>query len=79
MAIGKTLEQHSSDDSERLKFAYAICFSREPSAKELFAGQEFLQKRRAEVQPSEAADKSLEPWVKLCRSLLVTNEFMYVD
>jgi hypothetical protein len=77
--LAKRLEQHSSDDSERLKFAYAICYSREPNANELLAAQEFLRKLRAGAAPPESADKSLEPWIKLCRSLLVTNEFMYVD
>ena len=77
--LAKRLEQFNSDDNERLKFAYAICYCREPSANELSAAREFLQKLRASVFPPDSADKSLEPWVKLCRSLLVTNEFMYVD
>ncbi len=77
--LAKRLEQYSSDDRERLKFAYAICFSRQPSTEELIAASEFLQKQRAAVVPPESAEKSLEPWIKLCRSLLVTNEFMYVD
>lgn len=77
--LAKRLEQFSSDDNEQLKFAYAICFCREPSEKELLAGREFLQRLRSEVVPPDSAGKSLEPWIKLCRSLLVTNEFMYVD
>jgi hypothetical protein len=100
--LAKRLEQHSSDDTERLKFAYAVCFAREPTTAELSTADAFLLQQRAPLAsaatapgataPSETAPEktaptrnapgvgqALEPWVKLCRSLLLTNEFLYVE
>lgn len=77
--LAKRLEQFNSDDNERLKFAYAICYTREPSSAELSAAHDFLREQRAELASQTGADQSLEAWIKLCRSLLVTNEFLYVD
>jgi hypothetical protein len=58
-----------SDDADRIKLAYELCFSREPTADELGLGQQYLAKN---ASPAEA-------WKSFVRVLLRTNEFVYVD
>jgi Protein of unknown function (DUF1553)/Protein of unknown function (DUF1549)/Planctomycete cytochrome C len=83
--LAKRVEQHSSDDIEQLKLAYAICVARQPTEKEQLAALEFLAKARNAQPPAVVGDAkstnspAIEPWVRLCRSLLLTNEYMYVD
>lgn len=83
--VAQRLEQHSSDDLQRLAFAYAICFARAPTSVEITAAQDFLARQRGSLAsttgapPENHTDKSLEPWIRLCRSLLLTSEFIYVD
>ncbi len=99
--FAKRLAQHSSDDLQRLQFAYVVCFSRLPTAAELTAAQAYLQQQRAGLPQAdlpqtglpqtgdsqsgdsqiraESVTDSLTPWIKLCRSLLITSEFIYVD
>ncbi len=84
--LARRLEQYSSDDTERLKFAYAVCFARQPTSAELTAASDFLRNQRAALPQSLSADPgtnqaehALTPWISLCRSLLITNEFLYVE
>jgi hypothetical protein len=79
--LAHRLEQHSSDEVERLNYAYAICFCRVPTEAELVAARTYLQQQRTQIADSEETDKlkSLDPWIKLCRGLLLTSEFIYVD
>ena len=87
--LAKRLEQYSSDDDQRLKLAYAVCFARQPTEAELTAAKEFLSTQRTAILNSattrtsssepNSAEHSLAPWVSLCRSLLITNEFLYLE
>ena len=78
--LAQRVENYSSDETERLKYAYAICFARDPSPEELDSAKRFLQAVRDTQGTAEGnIDKSREPWVRLCRSLLITNEFIYVE
>jgi hypothetical protein len=60
-----------NDDPSRIKLAYELCFSREPTTEELSLGQQYLEKSRSS---SESA-----AWPSYVRALLRTNEFVYVD
>ncbi len=79
--LAHRLERHSSDDAERLKYAYAVCFARTPTDAEMAVALRYLQSQRSSLPHSgpEAATPSLAPWVQLCRGLLISNEFIYVD
>ncbi len=79
--LAKRLESFSSDDRERLKFAYANCFSRLPTEQETVLALEFLEQVRRETLPA-SVDQGPGPkpaWIRLCRSLLLTSEYLYID
>ncbi len=78
--LAKRMEQHSSDTVERLKFAYAICFARAPTEQEIEAGKRFLQDvQSTSTEATGISQPDFSAWVKLARSLIVTNEFLYID
>ncbi len=57
------------DDPSRIKLAYELCFSRDPTDEELSLGKQYLTKN-----PPEST-----AWQSYIRALLRTNEFVYVD
>ncbi len=71
--LAARLQTESADDSARIRFAYELLFSREPTEKELQVGTTFL--KAAESQP----DVKLTPWERYTQALLGTNEFVFVD
>lgn len=72
-SLAARLQIESADDSARIRFAYQLLFSRDPSDKELQVGTTFL--KAAESQP----DVKLTPWERYTQALLGTNEFVFVD
>ena len=72
-SLASRLQTESADDSARIRFAYQLLFSREPSEKELQVGTTFLN--AAESTP----DVKLTPWERYTQALLGTNEFVFVD
>jgi hypothetical protein len=72
-SLAARLQTESADDSARIRFAYQLLFSREPTEKELQVGTTFL--KAAESQP----DTKLTPWERYTQALLGTNEFVFVD
>jgi hypothetical protein len=72
-SLAARLQIESADDSARIRFAYQLLFSREPSEKELQVGTTFL--KAAESTP----DVKLTPWERYTQALLGTNEFVFVD
>ena len=72
-SLAARLQIESADDTSRIRFAYELLFSREPSEKELQVGTTFL--KAAESQ----ADTKLTPWERYTQALLGTNEFVFVD
>ena len=69
------------DDAARLELVWKLTFSRLPRADETEQSLAFLDQARAALQPDAMpADKlDLEAWTALARSLLRTNEFLYLD
>jgi cytochrome c553 len=72
-SLATRLQIESADDSARIRFAYQLLFSREPTEKELQVGTTFL--KAAESQP----DVKLTAWERYTQALLGTNEFVFVD
>ncbi|MFO1484887.1 MAG: DUF1549 and DUF1553 domain-containing protein [Verrucomicrobiaceae bacterium] len=68
--LAHRIQQHSSDDATRIRFAYELLFAREPQAEELELAQQFLK------QP---ADGDFTTWEQFAQALLATNEMIYVD
>jgi hypothetical protein len=62
---------------ERIRRAYRICFGRPPANEEIELATDYL---RAYPQASpDAAVPELDAWRSLCRVLLASNEFHYVE
>jgi hypothetical protein len=60
--------------TERIRWAYGLCFSRWPLPEEMAAAQEFLinfPKDKSQPSPAQA----LEAWTSLCRALFASGEF----
>jgi hypothetical protein len=72
-SLAARLQTESADDQARIRVAYQLLFSREPSEKELQLGASFL--KVAESTP----DVKLTPWERYTQALLGTNEFAFVD
>lgn len=72
-SLAARLQIESADDQARIRFAYQLLFSREPSEKELELGTTFLKTAAAEP------DVKLTPWERYTQALLGTNEFVFVD
>jgi len=60
----------ASKQEDRIRTAYQMCLSRDPTAAELKRAKEFLK------QPAESQNAV---WPMFCQSLFALNEFLYVD
>jgi len=77
----------AKDDPQRIRILYRLLYQRLPSPDETSAGLNFL-KAIAEIKPSQttlistakaAAPAGLSPWEEYAQTLLMTNEFNFVD
>lgn len=79
LEIGKQLAErlHSnfSNDLSRLSVATRTIFGREPKDYEIDLLHPFLNAQSSLV----SMNSSLDDWVRVCRALLLTNEFLYVE
>ena len=77
---GRVMNTASSDE-DRVKFACATAWSREPNRKELARAHEFLSQCREELRRTEATAEHAEQkaWSSYARVLLTANEFFYLD
>jgi hypothetical protein len=72
VASGNSLDQ-------RIGSAFELLYSREPSAEEVSAARDFLQRAESLSQESNTASAEAAAWQALIRSLLRVNEFVYLD
>jgi len=68
------------DDAGRVRTAYLRCFGRAPAEEELARALEFVARyEQAQAGRADAAEARVLAWQALCRTLLATNEFIYVE
>ena len=75
------------DDPRRIREAYVLLFSREPTAEELATGKDFLaswevlptDKKPGNQKSPDVPPIELAKWQAYLQALLLTNEFMFVD
>lgn len=60
-------------EADRIVRAFQVAYSRRPNAAEVGAWQDFLKRYRV------ASGSSSEAWQALCRVLLASNEFLYLQ
>jgi hypothetical protein len=68
-----------ADESKRCQEVYRRLFSRSPSSDELAECITFLQQQSALLRSEGRDQTDREAWADLCRALLNTNAFLYVD
>ncbi len=79
--FAKELAAAEPDTLKRLRLAYWRAFSREPNERELERALEFLA-RYAELAAAEnvpEAQREPQAWAALARTMLTSNEFVFVD
>jgi hypothetical protein len=85
-SLAKELTKSKHDDSNRLRELFKKTLARPPSDQEQQDCLDFL-KAYSEQQPRSAAgdassaavDAELKSWSALCRVLITSNSFLYID
>ena len=77
----KLLAQEGMDDAGRITLAYRTAFGRSPSQAEIERSVKLMAKVDAQLAKGEmkAEERRLRTWQSLCRVLMATNEFIFVD
>ena len=78
----RLLDKPSPADSGRIERAYLMALARKPTSGELQAGLEYVRNYPSgspPKSPRETSDSQREAWQGLCRILMASNEFHYVD
>jgi hypothetical protein len=76
------LKDTTIDDSERVRRLYLACFGRPANQAEVTRALDFLARFEAvysKVPKTEPATWRLNAWQSLCKSLIASNEFIYVE
>jgi hypothetical protein len=78
---GRLLARADLDDGGRVRLAYESCFGRPPSAAEVSRATQFLTRVEQAYGGSEpdAGKRRARAWQSLCKALLQSNEFVYLD
>jgi hypothetical protein len=75
-AFAARLQKEAGDDAAaRIRLAFQLAFSREPTDAELQLGVDYVSASDAEDQPQNA----LSRWERYAQILLASNEFLYID
>ncbi len=79
--IAKQLANASMDDGQRINAAYRRILKRPATTAEMIAAGTFLNtaRRNAQLVPSSADQTEISFWQGLCRVLISSNEFSYVE
>jgi hypothetical protein len=79
--LGRSLLELDVDDRERIEWAYRRVFLRTPAVREVDRGVQFIDRYRTILSDEGVADaQRLQlAWSALARTLLTSNEFLFVD
>ena len=78
---GRLLEEAKKDKRDRIALAYEITYGRPPTGEEVADWMSFVNKYQAAVEQEKVKSQNpeLRVWQAVCRVLLSSNEFIYVD
>ncbi len=69
--------------ADKIRRLYEVTFARQPSEQELALGEAFLTGEQAAAEPAdkpaEGAAAQPSPWERYVQTMLLSNEFMFVD
>jgi cytochrome c553 len=79
--LARRLLASADSDAARLKLAYRLAYGREPDADETQRGLTFLSRYREALQAARvpAGQHDVMAWAAHARTLLASNEFLFVD
>ncbi len=79
--FAELIQRSSSDESERLTWAYRRSYGRVPSLAELERGLRYLEMIESELVKAgtNSGDARPHAWQSYAKLLLTSNEFLYVD
>ncbi len=72
-ALARRIEQRASLPAEQVRYAFRLCFSRDPEPDEAARSEAFLN------QPVESKDAAFGVLASFCQALLSTAEFRNLD
>jgi hypothetical protein len=75
----RVAREAGTDPAAQIKFVYRIAFSREPSARELSQGVEFLNKQGVGQTLSPANRQASAALAEFAHVIFNTNEFLYIN
>jgi hypothetical protein len=77
----RLLERVDLDDAGRVRDAYERALGRPASSKEIDRALAFIAKveQAMETRKENAADRRVFAWQSFCKSLIASNEFIYLD
>jgi hypothetical protein len=80
-ALATRLLDQAGDDAARIRLAYETCLARPPTSDEVSRALALLDavSRAPALQGEDAESRRIRAWQSLCKGLLSTNEFLYVD
>jgi cytochrome c553 len=78
---GKLLSETGVDDSSRVREAYETVFARPPEASDIDRALTFVAQvdKAMENRETDAEKRRLFAWQSLCKALISSNEFIYVN
>ena len=80
-ALARQLLAADIDDERRMEIAFESTFGRPPTSAEIVKAIAYVQRFESALKPSEASatQRRQQAWQSLCRALLSTSEFIYVE
>jgi hypothetical protein len=75
------LAREDLDDSGRIREAYERAFARPPAPRDIDRALTFIARIESamEKRKSDAAERRLFAWQSLCKALISSNAFIYLD
>lgn len=73
------LKESKLTDEQRITMIYRSCYGRSPTAAEISRAKQYLGKFKAAYVRANSKSPDLSAWQSLCKSLIASNEFIYVE
>jgi hypothetical protein len=77
--LAERLIRHSADDRARLSVLFETCLCRPATERELAASLRFLNEARGMLRDASPASSERRVWQAVGQTLLMSNEFIYID
>ncbi len=73
------LKDTKKTDLDRIVTLFRTCYGRKPNASEITRSRQYLQKFKAAYERANSKTPDLHAWQSLCKSVIASNEFIYVE